>query len=66
MIGRLRRKYLGGNLEHDRFFDELRRERARTRLREAVLESLGSGSGGQADEAFFAQLTRISPGHDDP
>ncbi len=46
--------------------DLIRRERARTRLREAVLESLGSGSGGQADEAFFAQLTRISPGHDDP
>lgn len=30
MIGRLRRKYLGGNLDHDRFFEELRRERART------------------------------------
>ena len=46
--------------------DLIRRERARTRLREAVLESMASGSGGQADEAFFAQLTRIAAGHDGP
>lgn len=46
--------------------DLIRRERARTRLREAVFESVAPGSGGQADEAFFAQLTRIAAGHDDP
>ena len=46
--------------------DLIRRERARTRLREAVLESMASGSCGQADEAFFAQLTCLDAGHDDP
>lgn len=43
--------------------DLIRRERARTRLREAVLESLASGPGGQADEEFFSRLDRTAAGH---